>query len=221
MASHQLRTPLTAIKGYISMMLEGSYGRLPEKAKEKVGNVFASSERLIKIIEDLLNISKIELGKMELEKKPTQLEELISSCCEELKLEAGKKGIKIIFQEPTPPLPQINADQLKIRQVVLNLIDNAIRYTKKGGEIKINLEKLNSVIRLSVRDTGEGLTEKEQKDIFTGFVRGSAGINYFIEGAGLGLYVAKKFLDLHQGRIWAESEGKGKGSAFYVELPLR
>jgi len=219
MASHQLRTPLSAIKGYISMMMEGSYGSPPEKMKGKLNGVFQSSERLIKIVNDLLNISKIELGKIEVEKSPAQLEELVRSSFEEMKIEAEKKGIKIIFEKPKVPLPQIKIDQLKIRQVILNLIDNAIRYTQKG-EIELKAEKVGPAVRFSVRDTGEGLTEKEQKEIFTGFVRGSAGINYFIEGAGIGLYVAKKFLELHQGKIWAESEGKGKGSTFFVELPI-
>jgi len=219
MASHQLRTPLSVIKGYISMMMEGSYGNPPQKMKGKLNGVFQSSERLIRIINDLLNISKVELGKIEVNKSPVQLEELIQSSFEEMKIEAEKKKIKLTFEKPKPPLPQVNIDQLKIRQVILNLIDNAIRYTQKG-KIELKVEKVNSVIRFSVKDTGEGLTEKEQKDIFTGFVRGSAGINYFIEGAGLGLYVAKKFLELHQGKIWAVSEGKGKGSTFFVELPI-
>ncbi len=126
----------------------------------------------------------------------------------------------LIFKKPKKPLPEIEIDALKIRQVFLNLIDNAIRYTNKG-EIKIGTEKVGSSIQVSVRDTGEGLSEKEKKDIFEGFSRGSAGISYFIEGAGLGLYVAKKFLQLHQGKIWAESGGKGKGSTFYVELPIK
>lgn len=220
MASHQLRTPLSAIKGYISMLLEGSYGQLPEKAKEKLKNVFQSNERLIKIVNDLLNISKIELGRMELERQAVQLEELIQSSCEELKLEAEKRNLKLSFEKPKKPLPKINIDSLKIRQVILNLIDNAIRYTHQG-EIKIEAKRKSSSILISIKDTGEGLTPEEGKRIFEGFTRGSAGINFFIEGAGLGLYVAKKFLELHDGKIWAESKGKGKGSTFYVELPIK
>jgi len=220
MASHQLRTPLSAIKGYISMLVEGSYGQVSEKAREKLKNVFQSNERLIKIVNSLLDISKIELGKMELKKVPTQLEDLIQSSFEELKIEVEKKKLKFIFKKPKTPLPKIEIDSLKIRQVILNLIDNAIRYTQKG-EIEITAEKTDSAIQISVRDTGEGLTKEEQRDIFEGFTRGSAGIAYFIEGAGLGLYVAKKFLELHQGKIWVESQGKGKGSTFYAGLPIK
>jgi signal transduction histidine kinase len=220
MASHQLRTPLSAIKGYISMLIEGSYGQISEKAKEKLKNVFQSNERLINLVNNLLNISKIELGKMELEKEKIQIEDLIESCCEELKIEAEKKGLKFYFSKPKEILPKIDIDSLKIRQVILNLIDNAIRYTQKG-EIEIKAEKTNSNVLISVRDTGEGLTKEEQKRIFEGFTRGGAGTTYWIEGAGLGLYVAKKYIELHQGKIWAESQGKGKGSVFYVELPIK
>jgi signal transduction histidine kinase len=220
MASHQLRTPLTSIKGYISMILEGDYGQIPEKTKKALQNVFQSNERLIGIVNDLLNISRIELGKMELKTSPTKIEQLLQSCSKELKPQAEKKNLKLIFKPPKTPLPTLNIDQLKIRQVILNLIDNAIRYTKEGT-ITIKVQKTKNSILISIKDTGEGLTREEQKHIFEGFTRGSAGINFFIEGAGLGLYVAKKYLDLHNGKIWAESPGKGKGSTFYVELPIR
>ena len=160
MASHQLRTPLSAIKGYISMLIEGSWGKLPEKVKEKMKHVFYSNERLIRIVQDLLNISKIELGKMEIEKEPTQIEKQIQSCYEEMKIEAEKKNLKFIFKKPKTLLPKINVDSLKIRQVITNLIDNAIRYTQEG-EIEISAQKKNSSILISVRDTGEGLTKEE------------------------------------------------------------
>jgi len=220
MASHQLRTPLTSIKGYISMLLEGDYGDIGKKQKEILGNVFQSNQRLIKIVNELLNISRIELGKMELTKTETQIEDLVESCCKELAPEAEKKKLKMIFKKPKTALPKLKIDNLKIRQVIINLIDNAIRYTSRG-EIEVNLKKEANSIVVSVRDTGEGLSEKEKKEIFEGFTRGSAGTAFFVEGAGLGLYVAKKYIELHQGRIWVESQGKGKGSTFYVKLPIK
>jgi signal transduction histidine kinase len=219
MASHQLRTPLSAVKGYISMLLEGSYGKVPPKIKEKMDNVFQSNERMIQLVNDLLNISRIELGKMELEKGKTSIEELIQSCYVEMKMTAERKGLNFIFEKPKFPLPEIMVDALKIRQVILNLIDNAIKYTKKG-KVTISAEKDDSRILISVKDTGAGLTEKEQGVIFEGFTRGSAGITHFIEGTGLGLYIAKKYLELHRGKIWVESPGKEKGATFFVELPI-
>jgi len=219
MASHQLRTPLTAIKGYLSMMIDGSWGKIPDQAKEKMENIFQSTERLIRIVADLLDVSKVDLGKMELEKEETDIKELVKSCYEELKITADKKGLNYTLDITPEPLPNLNIDSLKVRQVIMNLIDNSLKYTLKG-EVKVKLEKKDNNVLISIKDTGDGLTEKEKKDIFEGFVRGSAGIDYFIEGAGLGLYVAKKFLDIQKGKIWAESEGKGKGSTFFVQLPI-
>ncbi len=219
MASHQLRTPLTAIKGYISMIIEETYGEIPEKVKEKLQNVFISNERLIKIVNTLLDISKIELGKLELKKEPIQIEDIVQSCYEELKIIAQEKGLTFIFEKPQPPLPKVNVDPIKIRQVFLNLIDNAIKYTFKG-EVRINLLKKGASILFSVKDSGAGLTKKEEEEIFQSFTRGSAGLNYFIEGAGLGLSIAKKIVELHKGKIWVESEGENKGSTFFVEIPI-
>jgi len=160
------------------------------------------------------------MGKMELEKEPTQIEDLLQSCYEEMKIGADKKGLRFVFEKPKYALPKIELDPLKFRQAILNLIDNAIRYTQKG-EIELKVEKVGSAVRISVKDTGEGLSAEEQRAAFVGFTRGSAGIAHFVEGAGLGLYVAKKFLELHRAKIWVESEGKGKGSTFYVELPIK
>jgi len=220
MASHQLRTPLSAIKGYISMIIEGSYGQIPELVKEKLQNVFISNERLIQIVNTLLDISKIDLGKMEIKKEPVQIEEIIQSCYDDLKIEAQKKGLNFVFEKPETPLPKINADPLRIRQVFMNLIDNAIKYTPKG-EIKMTVSQKGNSILFLIKDSGAGLTEKEKKEIFQSFTRGSAGLDYFIEGTGLGLSIAKKITELHQGKIWAESEGKDKGSTFFVELPIQ
>lgn len=219
MSSHQLRTPLTVIKGYLSMILEGDYGRVPPKIKVVLGNVFLANQRLVKIVGNLLDISRIDLGKMKLEKITVQMDDLLQSCCEEMKMKAKEKGLTMIYKKPSSPLPAIQADESQMRQVMLNLIDNAIRYTIKG-QIVISVEKKNNHILVQIKDTGVGLSKNEQKDIFEGFTRGSAGINFFTEGAGLGLYVSKKYLRLHKGRTWAESPGKDKGSTFFVELPI-
>ena len=219
MASHQLRTPLSAIKGYVSMILEGTYGHVPKKMERPLKNVFISNERLIGIVGDLLNISKIELGKVEMDKEKTRVEKIISEVLQEMKLQADEKNVKLIWKKPRPRLPEIEIDKLKIRQVILNLVDNALKYTQKG-EVEVKAEKVDSKIQILVRDTGAGLTNKEKSGIFESFTRGSAGTALWIEGAGLGLFVAKKYMELHGGKIWVESEGKGKGSTFYVELPL-
>ena len=220
MASHQLRTPLSAIKGYASMLFEGSYGKLEPKQEEKLKNILTSNERLIGLVNDLLDISKMDLGKMELNTSVFQMEELVDDCCQDIMPLAEEKGLTFVWKKPAIPLPKIEADELKVKEVVSNLLDNSVQYTKTG-EIIVKLENIDSRLRLSVKDTGEGITKEDAEKLFQTFGRGSAGINTFVEGTGLGLMVAKRFVDLHKGKLWVESEGAGKGSTFYLELPIK
>ena len=218
-ASHQLRTPLTAIKGYISMILEGTYGKLPEKQARPLENVYQSNERLIKLVNDLLNLSRLDAGKIEFSPELNYLEEIVSDIVEELRINAEKKGLYIRMVKPSEPLPKIMVDQDKLRQVILNIIDNAIKYTNKGG-ITIELKKLDGEEEIKVSDTGEGMTKKEIESLFQMFSRATAGTQLHTEGAGLGLYVARQFIEMHGGKIWVESPGKSKGSTFYIRLPI-
>lgn len=219
-ASHQLRTPLAAIKGYISMLKEGSYGPLSEKQAGPMDNVFQSNERLIKLVNDLLNLSRLEAGKLEFKPESASLKELISGVVEELKINANKKGLYLKIENPEISLPKIIADVDKLRQVFLNIIDNAIKYTEKGG-ITIKAKILNTKYQIQISDTGDGIAKEEIENLFQMFLRGSAGSQSQGEGSGVGLYVAKKFVEMHRGKIWAESAGKGKGSTFFIELPIR
>jgi len=219
-ASHQLRTPLTAIKGYISMMIEESYGKPPEKMRKPLENIYLSNERLIKLVNDLLSVSRIESGRIEIKLEKVSIDEIIVSLIEELKGLAREKDLYLKFEKPEKPLPEISVDEERIRQVILNLIENAIRYTNKGS-ITISAKKSDSKIQISIKDTGEGISKEEIPYLFESFSRGSAGTRFWTEGAGLGLYVAKKFVEMHNGKIWAESPGRGKGSTFYIELKIR
>jgi len=218
-ASHQLRTPLTAVKGYISMILEGTYGQLAKKLSKPLENVYQSNERLIRLVNDLLNLSRLDAGKIEFSPELTSLEEMVSSIVEELKINVERKGLYMKMVKPEMSLPKIMADQDKLRQVVLNIVDNAIKYTKKGG-ITIELKKLDDEERIRISDTGEGMTKHEIDSLFQMFSRATAGTQLHAEGAGLGLYVAKQFVEMHGGKIWAESLGKGKGSTFIIKLPI-
>ena len=218
--SHQLRTPLTAIKGYISMILEGTYGNIPEKMEKPLVHIYKSNERLIKLVNDILNLSKLETGKIEFEPGPTSLKELIAEVVEELKINAEKKNLYLQFAEIKEPLPEIMVDRNKLRQVILNIIDNAIKYTQEGG-IAIKLEKTNDQVKIQISDTGEGMTKEEINNLFQMFSRATAGTQLHTEGAGLGLYVARRFIEIHGGKIWAESSGKGRGSTFFIQLPIK
>ena len=224
MASHQLRTPLGIIKGYISMMLEGDYGEIPEKLKEKLKNTYVSNDRLVKLVNDLLDITRLEMGKIELNLERASIGEIISGVVEEMKTVAEKKGLYLkwepLRQAQGKPLLEMSLDKNKIRQVILNLIDNGIKYTEKGG-ITITSKIKDNRLQIEVRDTGVGMGKEEIENLFEIMARGRAGLQYWMQGTGLGLYTARKFVEMHGGRVWAESPGKDKGSIFYVELPVK
>ena len=218
LASHQLRTPLTAIKGYISMILEGFWGKVNEKQKHILKNVYLSNERLINLVEDLLNVSRIESGQLKFNFKLLSLDSLIEDVVKDFSQIAETKGIYLKCIKPKKPFPKIKADSLKIRQVIQVLIENSIHYTKKGGVI-IQLKAEKDKVMFSVKDTGIGIPPEEQVTLFEKFARGKGINRMYTEGVGLGLYLANKFIKAHRGRIWVESKGKNKGSTFFVELP--
>jgi len=218
-ASHQLRTPLSILKGYLSMLLEGTYGKLPSKIHPVIQNLFQTNEQLIKLVNNLLNISRIEAGKIELQLENISIANLIKETIKEIEPEAKEKGLYIVYEEKTK-IPYIRIDPDKIKQVLLNILDNAIKYTEKGG-INITTQMQNSYVLIKITDTGVGMTREEIQNIFTSFKRGEAGEKLWTGGSGLGLYVAKKFVEMHKGKIWAESQGKNKGSTFFVRLPVQ
>lgn len=219
-ASHQLRTPLSIIKGYISMIQEGSFGRMTKKLAEPLRRVYLSNERLIKLVNDLLDLSRMEGGRMRYEMKPAQFSAIIASVVEEFQQIAQSKGLTLHFKKEKDD-PSVRLDEEKIRQVAFNLIDNAMRYTPKGGSITITLTINPYHLLFSVIDTGIGLDKQELNSLFQKFVRSREVARIHTEGVGLGLYVARRIVEDHGGRIWAESAGKGKGSAFFVELPIK
>lgn len=219
-ASHQLRTPLTVIKGYISMMLEGSFGKLNPSERDSLEKVYDSGERLIQLVENLLNISRIESGRLQFNYEMMNLEEIVASVAEELTNAAKKRGLKLNYEKGEKPLPKIRIDEEKIRQVIMNLTDNAIKYTKRGS-ITISLKKAGKNIRFCVSDSGMGMGEEELSNLFKKFSRGEGTSTVHTEGTGLGLYVAKEMVEAHKGKIWAESKGRGRGSKFWFELPIK
>lgn len=217
LASHQLRSPLTAIKGYTSMIMEGDFGEINPKAKDAVERVFQSTMNLMKIVEDLLNVSKIEQGGMKFTMEPFNLVEISSDMAKDLSITADKKGVKLTF-ESTDPECMVNGDKEKIRQVVLNLIDNSIKYTKEGTiVVSVNKEGSKAVFR--VKDTGMGMTPEIKATLFQKFARGE-GARMNTGGSGLGLYLAREIIEAHKGTVGVDSEGMGKGSTFHFELDL-
>lgn len=219
-ASHQLRTPLTAIKGYVSLIGDKAYGVFPSKMKKPLTNIYASVERLIKLVNDLLSISRIEAGKIKVEPEEFLLEELITDVLEELRNLAKAKNLYIRLEKQEEPCNKVFLDVAKIRQVILNIVDNGIKYTQIGG-ITITYGQDKDLCKIEIKDTGAGMTKSEISMLFKTFSRGVAGQKTWTEGAGLGLYIAKQFTEMHNGKIWVKSAGNKKGSTFYIELPIK
>jgi signal transduction histidine kinase len=219
-ASHQLRSPLTAIKGYASMLIEGSYGNTEPKVKEAIERVFQSAQNLMGIVDDLLNITRLEQGRMEYVFEKVDLSALTKEIVDSLFPNALNKKLKLTFENNKAENYSVNADLLKIRQVILNLVDNAIKYTKEGS-VEVNVSKVNGgkVVRVAVTDSGVGITPELRSRLFEKFSRGDEVSKLHANGTGLGLYIAKQMVEAHKGTIGVDSDGEGKGSTFYIELP--
>ncbi|MFH1233881.1 MAG: ATP-binding protein [Patescibacteria group bacterium] len=219
-ASHQLRTPLTIIKDYVAMMLEGDFGEFTYAGRESLEKVFQSNERLIHLVEDLLNISRIESGRLRFNFVKMDLREIANSVVNEASIYAKKRNLKLEYKKSTKALPLVKIDEEKIRQVIMNLVDNAIKYTKQGKVI-IEIKLINKQIRFCVTDSGRGIKHEDIINLFKKFFR-AEGISLInTEGMGLGLYVARVIIKQHHGKIWAKSAGEGKGSKFCFELPVK
>lgn len=219
LASHQLRGPLAAIKGYTSLILEGDFGELKKEVRDALETVFRSTQALVVIVGDYLDVSRIDQGKMKYDFADFDFAELVENVTKELapSIEAEKK-IKFSFSYDKTKDYQIRADMGKIKQVISNLIDNSLKYTKEG-EIKVIVQRtpLNK-LQFKVSDTGVGIAPETMSKLFERFVRESDASKTNIMGTGLGLYIAKKMIEAHRGKIWAESAGKGKGASFSIEL---
>jgi signal transduction histidine kinase len=217
-ASHQFRSPLTAIKGYASLLKDGTYGDIPEKMKEPISRILESSSNLANIVNDFLNISRIERGRMEYDFEIADLSSIAQRAVNEAQPTTGET-IDLSFECNEDISYTAKMDMGKIRQVVSNLIDNAIKYTP-AGSVHINVQKTHegARVQLSVEDTGVGITKEDQMKIFGQFTRAKNANDVNVMGTGLGLYVAKKIIEAHDGRIWVESDGEGEGSTFYIEL---
>lgn len=216
-ASHQLRTPLTSIKGFISLIRDGDYGKVSRGVDTALKKIFISNERLIKLVNDLLSLSRIESGKFTFNFEKNDIVGMVKNIVDNFELEAEDRGLKILFKKPEGKINPFVFDRDKMYEVVSNLVDNAIKYTPKG-EIKVSLENSAKKIRVVVEDSGKGMEKDESQYVFEKFRRGVGSSNLNTEGTGLGLYVCKKIVDAHKGKIIAESEGPGKGSRFIVEL---
>ena len=219
-ATHQLRGPLTAMKGYASLILEGDMGAITDATKEAISRIFDSSKTLTNIVDDYLNITRIELGSMKYAFETISFKTLIEDVVAELKPNIDKSKLEFSFTVDMPGANyRITADRDKLKQVIANLVDNSIKYTPSGWvRVNLSLDKVRHLFVLTVKDTGIGVSTETIPLLFQKFGRAHNANKVNIKGTGLGLFVAKEIITAHHGTIRVESPGEGKGSTFIVEM---
>jgi signal transduction histidine kinase len=216
--SHELRTPLNAIIGFSEVLSERMFGELNEKQEEYLRDIYASGQHLLSLINDILDLSKIEAGRMELEVTDFDLPTAIDNALILVRERAGRRSI-VLHMSIDERLGEVRADEGKIRQVVLNLLSNAIKFTPEGGQIELQAIPKDPLVEVSVSDTGVGIAPEDQEKVFEEF-RQVGTADKKAEGTGLGLTLCRKFIELHGGRIWVKSQ-LGAGSTFTFTIPAR
>jgi signal transduction histidine kinase len=217
--SHELRTPLNAIIGFSEVLLERMFGELNPKQEEYLQDVMTSGRHLLSLINDILDLSKVEAGRMELDLGQFDLPAALDNCRTLVRERAGRHGIALDLAVDER-VGQIVADERKVRQVLLNLLSNAVKFTLEGGRVAISAVRADGGVEIAVSDTGIGIAPEDQETIFEEFRQAGSDYVRKREGTGLGLALAKRFVELHGGRIWVKSE-VGRGSTFTFTIPER
>ncbi|MFH0852271.1 MAG: HAMP domain-containing sensor histidine kinase [bacterium] len=218
-ASHQLRTPLSSLRWANDLLMSGgSIGKPTEEQVEYLGIIKESNQRMLKLINDLLDVTKIEMGNMAIETKPVNLKEVAEAAVKDLSSLAKANNINLVLKAEEN-LPPALSDIEKSKMVFSNLIDNAIKYSKGRGEVAVSMAKNGNCIQVSVRDEGVGIPKAQQKNIFQKFFRSDNVMKHQTVGSGLGLFIVKAIIDAHKGSIWFESE-ENKGSVFHFKIPI-
>lgn len=220
-ASHDLRAPLTVIRNFMSLLIDGTYGKLAPAAEEGLRQVFDRASDMAKSVDTYLNVSRIEQGRMKYDFIQIEISPLVEAAVKGFSTNAEKKGLDLSLSI-TPEIRNSKAklDVTKINEVFNNLLDNSIKYTPKGS-IAISLEKIGQVARLVIQDTGVGMSQETIRKLFKLFSTGEESQKINISSTGVGLYITKAHVEAHGGHVWAESDGEGRGSRFIVELPLQ
>jgi len=217
--SHELRTPMNSILGFAELLDDQVFGELNEKQSRYTSNIRVSGKHLLTLINEILDLAKIEAGHVELEISDTNLENLIMSGIDNTRSLGDQKEL-VLTMDLDRPLPVIQADPIRINQVLINLLSNAIKFTPQNGRVEVSAFQEDHRVMISVHDTGIGIRPEDQERIFEKFEQVSSDYGHHQEGTGLGLALTKQLVELHGGRIWVESAGEGQGSTFCVELPL-
>lgn len=219
LTSHQLRTPLSGTKWLLELLQKSDTGNLNRKQRDFIEKLYSSNERMISLVNDLLEVTRIEQGQTKMYLQPTDLAAVIRNLIQEKAKEIHTKHLLISFTIEQEPFPKVHTELNKIKQAVANLISNAVSYTLAGGKISIDLKVQDNLALCAISDTGVGILKVQQKNVFTKFFRGSNVTTMEASGTGLGLYISKAFIGASGGRLWFKST-EGKGSTFYFTLPL-
>jgi signal transduction histidine kinase len=216
--THQIKGFLTNTKGALSMILEGDYGEVPEQLRTVIQQVYKSENNGVEMVQTFLNSSKIEQGTMQYNMQRVDLQKLLEEIVDEQRPSIKSKGLKIDEEYPPHNEYFVSADKVQIREAIFNLIDNSVKYTPKGG-ILVSLSKNKDGVLVSVKDTGVGITENDMKKMFTKYGHGENSRKVNVNSNGLGLYLVKRIIEDHKGKVWVESLGQDKGSQFYILFP--
>jgi len=220
LAAHQLRTPLSAIKWILRILLDNDTEKLTKQQIELLEMAYQSNERMIILINDLLDVTQIEEGRFLFKKKQASLNKIIEDNIAKHKKLIKSKKINILFQEPKKDTPEIKIDTEKINLVIEHILENAIRYTPEDGEIIVSIACDGKHIKTTIKDSGIGIPKEQQKRVFEKFFRADNAIKTETEGTGLGLFICKNIIEAHNGKIWFKSK-KGKGTTFWFTLPIK
>jgi signal transduction histidine kinase len=216
--SHELRTPLNAILGFAQVLREQMFGRVNEKQAEYLDDMLSSGQHLLSLINDVLDLSKVEAGQVKLEVTPFSLREALERGVIMVRGRATEGGVQVALAAD-PQVDVVEGDERRIRQVIFNLLSNAVKFTPAGGAVEVIAAQADGEIRVSIADTGPGIASEDRERIFEEFQQGEAAVEQR-EGTGLGLALSKRLVELHGGRIWVDSE-LGQGSTFVFTLPAR
>ena len=216
--SHELRTPLTSIKGYASILLAGKLGDIPAEARVRLEKINKHSDELVHMVNDLLDIARIESGRVVMKKEPVSLNGVIEDISDLMSVQLKEKSIGFSFNV-NDEAKDVLADKSQISRVFINLISNASKFTPVNGTISINIHKVYNLAQIDITDNGCGIPEEAQERIFEEFYRVDNDINQQVKGTGLGLSLVKNIILAHGGKIWVRSQ-TGQGSTFSFTIPL-
>jgi len=219
LASHQLRTPLTGIRWYTSTLAEGQSGTLNPRQQELVKDIEGCTQQMVAPVNDLLNVARLDQGTLKLNLVPVSLTELVPEVRKTLQTKAERFRVSLVLDESLASSPPVRADKALLTEVLLNVVDNAIKYTPEHGTVRLLASQEDKNLVVSVSDTGVGIPATEMHKLFQKFSRVENPLSNRERGSGLGLYFAKGILEKHGGKLWAESS-EGKGSTFHIALPL-